>query len=641
MSVLKRRMFQNGGQADSPAVNLQAYASNLNDGTKTAKEIFDAVNQYASTYGVSGLSLAEVEEIVEGKETPKVMAASLEFPSPRAIPVPTVDPVGLNNINIRSVDDFGDLLDTSPNLEDPLKGSQSFDQIVMSPNKIPLESDQFTVGGKVFTLTDKFINQLNSRSPQARPEFIYQIIGDKTYDASPEVGQILYKFASLEEPGFLKALGEASKAVRETGNIFTIESAPRSAEAIEQRLRSGPTTPSNFTFLFQDAVRKIKNFTGDLGYVTETAFFGVPDELPGERTYTDQTLDITNALKNYGMIEEVSEDKIMQQRLGDLGDAVKKELPIEEQVEEEDFVETPSAIFDPTQTIDIPFDPTKKEEPKVEERKEAKTYQPLVDPDLALDFLGAVGGKLVETGRVDLGLAGGAADAVTLRRQKEAAEAKARAEGATKTALKATDLKALRDSGQNINEKIKEYEGGRAGIRFIQEAINVFENAAESGEPIGGLPGLASELFDKLKAAFGANEAFKDLSARTQINKLIEVVRQGNIRDILGESGRTISNLDRDIIKDVFGGLKVTESPQIALTKLRKSLEKLQLANRARQGDIQDEMRFLQSPEFGTRGFDTILSKLSKINSVLADDPFAPYVATAATSYQPIVDIDL
>ena len=142
------------------------------------------------------------------------------------------------------------MLDTSPNLEDPLKGSQSFDQIVMSPNKIPLESDQFTVGGKVFTLTDKFINQLNSRSPQARPEFIYQIIGDKTYDASPEVGQILYKFASLEEPGFLKALGEASKAVRETGNIFTIESAPRSAEAIEQRLRSGPTTPSNFTFLF-------------------------------------------------------------------------------------------------------------------------------------------------------------------------------------------------------------------------------------------------------------------------------------------------------------------------------------------------------------------------------------------------------
>ena len=114
MSVLKRRMFQNGGQADSPAVNLQAYAANLNDGTKTAKEIFDAVNQYASTYGVSGLSLAEVEEIVEGKETPKVMAASLEFPRPSAIPVPTVDPVGIGNINITGVDNFSDLLNTTP-----------------------------------------------------------------------------------------------------------------------------------------------------------------------------------------------------------------------------------------------------------------------------------------------------------------------------------------------------------------------------------------------------------------------------------------------------------------------------------------------------------------------------------------------
>ena len=68
MSVLKRRMFQNGGQADSPAVNLQAYAANLNDGTKTAREIFDAVNQYASSFGVSGLSLAEVEEMLPAGE---------------------------------------------------------------------------------------------------------------------------------------------------------------------------------------------------------------------------------------------------------------------------------------------------------------------------------------------------------------------------------------------------------------------------------------------------------------------------------------------------------------------------------------------------------------------------------------------
>ena len=223
------------------------------------------------------------------------------------------------------------------------------------------------------------------------------------------------------------------------------------------------------------------------------------------------------------MIEEVSEDKIMQQRLGDLGDAVKKELPIEEQVEEEDFVETPSAIFDPTQTIDIPFDPTKKEEPKVEKRKVAKTYQPLVDPDLALDFLGAV--------------------------------------GATKTALKATDLKALRDSGQNINLKIQEYEGGRAGIRFVQEALSIFKKARETGEPLGGIPGFMAELGDRVQALFGYDEGPEDQSARTRINKLIEVVRQGNIRDILGESGRTISNLDRDIIKDVFGGIKIDESP--------------------------------------------------------------------------------
>ncbi len=625
MSVLKRRMFQNGGQADSPAVNLQAYASNLNDGTKTAREIFDAVNQYASTYGVSGLSLAEVEEIVEGKETPKVMAASLEFPKPSAVPVPTVDPVGLDNINIRDVDLIGEFDDLTPSLIPPT-------------TKTGLKPNQFSVGGRIFTLTPEYIKDLKNRAAKTQGGLVYDIINSPDFYAGEEARKTLLGFAAVDVPGLLNIYDDQPFPMID---VFGAQVGDRTIEGIESRIGKGMfNEPTDFGALFRNIIRIGKNIGGDAFYNIEAAFAGMPEEMPVPKSRTDMAVDTAEALKEYGLITETDS---IQQELDNLtiDDETKKELPIEEQVEEEDFVETPSAIFDPTQTIDIPFDPTKKEEPKVEERKVAKTYQPLVDPDLALDFLGAVGGKLVETGRVDLGLAGGAADAVTLRRQKEAAEAKARAEGAAKTALKATDLKALRDSGQNINEKIKEYEGGRAGIRFIQEAINVFENAEESGEPIGGLQGLAAELFDKLKAAFGANEAFKDLSARTQINKLIEVVRQGNIRDILGESGRTISNLDRDIIKDVFGGLKVTESPQIALTKLRKSLEKLQLANRARQGDIEDEMRFLQSPEFGTRGFDTILSKLSKINSVLADDPFAPYVATAATSYQPIVDIDL
>ena len=625
MSVLKRRMFQNGGQADSPAVNLQAYASNLNDGTKTAKEIFDAVNQYASTYGVSGLSLAEVEEIVEGKETPKVMAASLEFPKPSAVPVPTVDPVGLDNINIRDVDLIGEFDDLTPSLIPPT-------------TKTGLKPNQFSVGGRIFTLTPEYIKDLKNRAAKTQGGLVYDIINSPDFYAGEEARKTLLGFAAVDVPGLLNIYDDQPFPMID---IFGAQVGDRTIEGIESRIGKGMfNEPTDFGALFRNIIRIGKNIGGDAFYNIEAAFAGMPEEMPVPKSRIDMAVDTAEALKEYGLITETDS---IQQELDNLtiDDETKKELPIEEQVEEEDFVETPSAIFDPTQTIDIPFDPTKKEEPKVEERKVTKTYQPLVDPDLALDFLGAVGGKLVETGRVDLGLAGGAADAVTLRKQKEAAEAKARAEGATKTALKATDLKALRDSGQNINEKIKEYEGGRAGIRFIQEAINVFENAAESGEPIGGIQGLAAELYDQLKAAFGANEAFKDLSARTQINKLIEVVRQGNIRDILGESGRTISNLDRDIIKDVFGGLKVTESPQIALTKLRKSLEKLQLANRARQGDIQDEMRFLQSPEFGTRGFDTILSKLSKINSVLADDPFAPYVPTAATSYQPIVDIDL
>ena len=66
-------------------------------------------------------------------------------------------------------------------------------------------------------------------------------------------------------------------------------------------------------------------------------------------------------------------------------------------------------------------------------------------------------------------------------------------------------------------------------------------------------------------------KSFEDLEPRTRANALLNVLRQANVREILGESGKTISNLDRQIVEDVFGDIKITTPVSISIKKLEDS----------------------------------------------------------------------
>ena len=62
------------------------------------------------------------------------------------------------------------------------------------------------------------------------------------------------------------------------------------------------------------------------------------------------------------------------------------------------------------------------------------------------------------------------------------------------------------------------------------------------------------------------------LSADSKVEALTKVVKQKNLQAILGESGRTISDKDREIIERVFGDLSVfEENPNTTLGLLRES----------------------------------------------------------------------
>ena len=109
----------------------------------------------------------------------------------------------------------------------------------------------------------------------------------------------------------------------------------------------------------------------------------------------------------------------------------------------------------------------------------------------------------------------------------------------------------------------------------------ILKDARDKGESLTGIGGSIDSFIDKIQAFFNREEGFEDLSSRTKIDKLSEIVRTGNAREILDDP--RLSNYEREIIGDVFGQLKTLESPSIALAKFENALDGLVDANKSRQ----------------------------------------------------------
>jgi len=60
-----------------------------------------------------------------------------------------------------------------------------------------------------------------------------------------------------------------------------------------------------------------------------------------------------------------------------------------------------------------------------------------------------------------------------------------------------------------------------------------------------------------------------------RVNSVLKVIRQANVREILGESGKTISNLDRQIVDEVFGDIKLGTPASVSLKKLEDSRQNI------------------------------------------------------------------
>ena len=273
--------------------------------------------------------------------------------------------------------------------------------------------------------------------------------------------------------------------------------------------------------------------------------------------------------------------------------------------------------------------------------------------DRFLDFIRNVGSQLVATGQLGEGLATGAAKAAEERTARDLLEEqetkkferdmdlaiaieKIKSQGSN--LLKPSELGALQEDVDRLSTNVKDYGGTEASIQIMNSAIDLFDEAIKNDVPITGLPGYAVRGIDQLKAFMGSTD--ENVSDSTKIVNYINQVKQRSIREILNESGRTISNLDRDIVNDVFGEINLTDKPSEIRKKLSNARENLIRNNEDKKRSIESTYSIVRNPAYQGVGINAVTPFVDDILRIIYGSAAVAQSNTSG-SQQGIIDIGL
>ena len=204
-----------------------------------------------------------------------------------------------------------------------------------------------------------------------------------------------------------------------------------------------------------------------------------------------------------------------------------------------------------------------------------------------LDFIRNVGGELTRTGDIAQGLGFGAAKAAEERTARELIEGQEERDYRMKLRLakaeadlelrnlgaKGADTsmkKELRTVAQEVNADYNDIVSAKNTLEIVGQVEDIIMNKDTTS-----VKAITGEIFEKVGAFFNidgepekSGKKWEDLEPRTRVKVLLNQIKQKNIRDILGESGKTISNLDRQIVDELVGSLKIGTTPQETLKAL-------------------------------------------------------------------------
>ena len=167
--------------------------------------------------------------------------------------------------------------------------------------------------------------------------------------------------------------------------------------------------------------------------------------------------------------------------------------------------------------------------------------------DNAFTLMQEIGSAMVETGQIDRGLALGATRASERISEEQLAEKLAEDE------LKKKMAEEDKLSATEKNKIVTTYADAQlhlTNMDYISKQLDEMVSLVESGSVTGGR-GVLGRVLGGFEGFLGfGDEVIQDAEKAKQIGTFI---RTQLVRELLNESGRTISNLDRQLIDEIVG----------------------------------------------------------------------------------------
>ena len=484
-----------------------------------------------------------------------------------------------------------------------------------------LGNNEFIANGQSFIIDDEFRNNLKNGNVTARS--LFQIVRAEDFDAGPDAMKEILTFVQQNNPGIFSGLTPNPEGLSEEERLGSYISPESFGTVADDVLRSG----RNFLF---DATEGLASIVGG-GIGGPRVRQKIKDAYEGTEYTQSEVIDDNLAVlqESYGLksidksLEDIAKEeanpevftfKEDQFKDGDLDKKVSQtDVDAQKETKKQGESADPAKAADPVTTGADPDTKAEKEEddipgitpstPNDEAEQLLTVFDKVggfINSDANLRMMRNVGKGLTQYGNFAEGIGIGAAAASEERQLQEQLDAKTNAELAAKKAeleasgqLEFKDRKDVLAATQEMNDSVRTYNNAVVAESLVDEVLRFASGNDDLTSFASKIGATVDDLLVAASLKKGDDVSKMSDTKRAQI--ALDILTNANIKEILGESGRTISNIDRDIANRIAGNLNMKSIQSIGelKTRLQNNLLNITEKKNAAQRNIKASVRFL------------------------------------------------
>ena len=215
--------------------------------------------------------------------------------------------------------------------------------------------------------------------------------------------------------------------------------------------------------------------------------------------------------------------------------------------------------------------------------------------DANLRMMRNVGKALTQYGNIAEGIGVGSAAASEERQLQEQLDAKRDAELAAAGGLSVGDNEKVLKSKESLNDYIKDYNNAIAAEELTTGILGILSNPSTNITSFASKIGTTVDEFLNF-AGVSSVQDFEKMKPGRRAKAMLKVLTNRDIKEILGESGRTISNIDRQIAEKIMGSLRLFDPEDSVGTmkfKLEENLRSITTKKSLSQRNIKANAKFI------------------------------------------------